>query len=97
MKVKPIEELKIGDVITSPKLGKGEFVVVKSFNERQVGCHNESDWYSWTIKIQKLRKDGTYSERAKTRSYYSSYGFVEECRLTEAKVVRRLKKTVQFK
>ena len=100
-KIKDVQELKVGDVIKNSKLGKGEFVVLKSCNEVQSGCHNESNWNAWRVDVQKLRKDGTYNQKAKMRGYYDSYGFCDEYRLTgEVEVIRRLKykkKVIGFK
>lgn len=93
--IKKLNELKEGDVVKSDKL-KGTYVVVESKNELQTGSHNESDWYSWMVKLSKLEKNGNYNTRAKHKKFYDSPEFVKDCRLDEVEVVGKMKKKVAY-
>lgn len=83
---------KVGDVITDPKLGRGEWVVIATvmagggiamFNDRYPDGHR--------LTLRKLKR-GTNEINWKVpeRQFYQSGCFVDEVMLPSPKLVRRL-------
>lgn len=82
--------LKKGDVIVSSELPtRDRYVVITSFNERQSGCHNEPDWYAWTVHLRKI--DENLVEQGDTIRRYQSRGFIDDVQLHLFDVVDHLR------
>lgn len=90
-----INELKIGYVISIKKM-PGEYVVSEVKKEFCPGPHTEPGFFVYYMAIQKLKKDGTFTEKAPVKTFYDCSLFSNWCKEEDIVFKRKMRKKAYF-
>jgi hypothetical protein len=85
---------KVGDVVISEKIGKGEYVVETAAYSGGGTGSGAGGSYSvpdgWHVKVRRLNQDGTFNQKGRTKSFYMSRGFCDYIDPKDVQIVRKM-------
>jgi hypothetical protein len=85
---------QVGDVLKDPKLGKGQWVVIKTRMSGGGTGHGPHDIYpdGWTLTLRKLhKKSNDINWKVPSQEFYQSGSFTSSFMLEDPVLVRKVK------